>query len=265
MADSNSVSIITVSYNAAGTIRKTIESVLHQTYACIEYIIIDGNSTDKTYQIICEYDKKFEERNMPYIHISEPDKGIYDAMNKGLGYCSGEWVYYLNANDRLFQDITLEQVFSQKYGDRVSCIYGNTWNVKENRLYFKRAYDIETIYYKVPFVHQALFVRRRVMERYKFNTAYKVSADYDLFVRMYVNGERYRQIDCDVAFFDLSGISQNSAEEARDERKEIRVRNGLHKRYRVRRFFQNNIVYALKKNKFVYRIYMFMMNLRRLP
>ncbi len=263
MTDSDQVSIITVSYNAADTIRKTIESVLHQTYDRIEYIIIDGSSTDETYQIICEYDKKFADRNITYIHISEPDRGIYDAMNKGVGYCSGEWIYYLNANDRLFQNSTLEQVFSKKYGEQVSCIYGNTWNVKEKKLYFKRAYDIETIYYRVPFVHQAAFVRRGVMERYRFDMGYKVSADYDLFTRMYVNGEKYKKIDCDIALFDLSGISQNSTTEARNEREEIQIKNGLYGRYRVRRFFQNNIIYALKKSRSIYNVYIFCMNLRR--
>ncbi len=264
MTSGNQVSVITVSYNEAGAIRKTIESVLNQTYGCIEYIVIDGNSTDETYQIVCEYDKKFREKNIPYIHISEPDNGIYDAMNKGLNYCSGEWVYYLNANDRLFQNSTLEQVFSRQYDDKVSCIYGNTWNVKGEKIYFKRAYGIETIYYRAPFIHQALFVQRKVMEQYKFDVGYKISADYDLFVRMYVNGEKYKQIDCDISFFDLSGISQNNMEEARNERKEIQMKNGLYKQYRFRRVFQSNIVYALKKSKFIYGIYMVLMNLRRL-
>lgn len=262
MTDSNRVSVITVSYNEADTIRKTIESVLYQTYAYIEYIIIDGNSTDETYQIICEYDKKFRERNIPYIHMSEPDNGIYDAMNKGLNYCSGEWVYYLNANDRLFQDSTLEQVFSQKYIDEVSCIYGNTWNVKGKRLYFKRAYGIETIYYKVPFIHQALFVRRRVIDKYKFDVSYKISADYDLFVKMYVNGEQYMQIDCDIAFFDLSGVSQ-IVENSQKELIGIRKKYGLNRKFRLKYFLWNYIVPSIKKSKGLYGAYMYYMSLPR--
>ena len=251
------ITIITVCMNSVNTIEKTIRSVIEQEYSDLEYIVIDGGSTDGTLEVLRQYESYIDK------WISEPDNGIYDAMNKGVGYCSGEWIYYLNANDRLFQNSTLEQVFSKKYGEQVSCIYGNTWNVKEKKLYFKRAYDIETIYYRVPFVHQAAFVRRGVMERYRFDMGYKVSADYDLFTRMYVNGEKYKKIDCDIALFDLSGISQNSTTEARNEREEIQIKNGLYGRYRVRRFFQNNIIYALKKSRSIYNVYIFCMNLRR--
>lgn len=265
MISDNKVSIITVSYNEADTIRKTIESVLCQTFSKIEYVIVDGNSTDLTYQIVCQYDKAFQSRNISYFHISEPDQGIYDAMNKALRYCTGEWIYYLNANDSLYRDTTLEEIFSEDYGDEISCIYGNTWNIKDGKQYFKRAYKIKTISYRVPFIHQALFVRREIMNFYRFDVRYKISADYDLFARMYVNGEKYWQVDCDVAFFDLTGTSQTDIRIAYREQKEIQIKNGLYKNYRFRRFLRYNIIVALKKNPIVYKTYFCIMQLIKRP
>lgn len=265
MPGKDKISVITVAYNAEITIRKTIESVLYQTYPYVEYVVVDGNSTDATYRVICEYDKQFKQRGILYIHISEPDNGIYDAMNKALDYCTGEWINYLNADDRFFQNNTLETVFSQEYDDKISCIYGNTCNVKGKRHYIKGAGDIKTIYYKMPFIHQSTFVRNKVISKYKFDTDYKICADYDLFLRMYLNGEKYRRINCDIAFFDMSGVSQTEAEKTIKEWKRVQIKNGLGKRYLVRRFFRNNILYALKKSKFVYCIYISYMNLKRLP
>lgn len=262
MPDKDKISVITVSYNAENTIRKTIESVLYQTYPQVEYIIIDGESTDATYRIICEYDEQFKQRGIPYIHISEPDNGIYDAMNKALNYCSGEWVNYLNADDRFFQDSMLETVFSQRYGDDISCIYGNTWYVRGKKQYKKYARDINVICYKMPFIHQSTFIRKKVMCKYKFNTDYKICADYDLFLRMYLNGEKYKRIDCDIAFFDVTGVSNTESEKTIREWKRVQIRNGLNKRYLVRRFFQNNIVYALKKSKLIFSVYILYMNIK---
>lgn len=263
MAGEDKISVITVSYNAENTIRKTIESVLDQTYSYVEYIIIDGASTDATYQIICEYDEKFEKRGIPYIHISEPDNGIYDAMNKALNYCTGEWINYMNANDRFFQNGTLEEVLSKEYGNDISCIYGNAWFVKENWMYFRRSSNIDAIYYRNPFCHQSAFVRNKAIHKYKFDTNYEIVADYDLFLRMYLNKEKFRRIDCDIVLFDMSGVSHTEWEKTIKEWKQIQKKNGLDKRYRVRRFIRNNIILPLKKNKMAFNIYFFYMGLRR--
>lgn len=97
------ISIITVSYNAAKTIEQTIQSVVNQTYDNIEYIIIDGGSTDGTVDIIKKYEDKIA------YWVSEPDKGIYDAMNKGILKASGEYIYFLGADDWLYNESVMER------------------------------------------------------------------------------------------------------------------------------------------------------------
>jgi len=98
------VSIITVSYNSALTIRDTIESVLNQTYSNIEYILIDGNSNDNTVGIIKSYEEKFKEKEISYKWISEPDTGIYNAWNKGLKFTTGEWIAFIGSDDCYMPD-----------------------------------------------------------------------------------------------------------------------------------------------------------------
>ena len=105
------VSIITVSYNAEKMISETILSVLSQTYCDYEYIFIDGNSSDKTVEVIGKYKQCFEGKNVDYLLISEPDKGIYDAMNKGTALAKGEWILMLNAGDMLAHERVLEDFF----------------------------------------------------------------------------------------------------------------------------------------------------------
>lgn len=99
------ITIITVCRNAEAAIEKTIQSVIKQNYPQIEYIIIDGRSTDRTLEIIGSYEDKY-----PIKVISEPDHGIYDAMNKGLSYATGDYIQFLNAGDTLLEETTIEQV-----------------------------------------------------------------------------------------------------------------------------------------------------------
>lgn len=112
------VSVITVAYNEETTIEKTILSVVTQNYSPIEYIIIDGGSTDGTVDIIRKY-----ESHITY-WISEKDEGIYDAMNKGLKYASGEWSIFMNSGDWFYDETVIEKVFSDKYSSAVGVIYG---------------------------------------------------------------------------------------------------------------------------------------------
>lgn len=107
------ISVVTVSYNAVLTIEQTILSVINQTYPHIEYIIIDGGSTDGTVDIIKKY------ANRIAYWVSEPDKGIYDAMNKGIRTAKGEWINFMNAGDLFYSKDTLEKVFSKSINDNI--------------------------------------------------------------------------------------------------------------------------------------------------
>ena len=114
------VSIVTVCYNAVGVIEKTVTSVLNQTYKKIEYIVVDGASSDGTIEILNNY------RSHISTLVSEPDKGIYDAMNKAIDMVSGEWILFLNAGDSFVDNNVLSHVFQREGLEKYSVIYGDT-------------------------------------------------------------------------------------------------------------------------------------------
>lgn len=177
------VSIITATYNSASTIRDTLESVAQQTYSNIEHIIIDGLSKDNTLDIVKEY---------PHVAkvVSEPDKGIYDAMNKGIQYCTGGIIAILNSDDFYASNAVIEDVVDEmkKYG--VEALYGDLEYVNRNDL-TKVVRKWRSNYYKkknwlngwMP-PHPTFFVKKEVYERYgKFDLSLKSAADYELMLR----------------------------------------------------------------------------------
>lgn len=204
----NTVSIITPCLNSESTIRKTIESVLRQSYHNIEYIIIDGNSTDKTVNIIEEYAPLFEKRLQ---YISEKDDGIYDAMNKGIRMAKGDVIGIINSDD-WYEDDAVEQVmkcFNDKLAD---VVYGRIYQVDEEGKrtnYVHR--ELETIWYQMAIPHPSTFVRKVVYQGLgMFNTKFSISADYELMLRLYSSGVRFEYINKYLANFRIGGISQQS-------------------------------------------------------
>lgn len=178
------ISIITVSYNAAATIETAIKSVISQKNADIEYLIIDGASEDQTLEII-----EFYKQDISAV-ISEPDKGLYHAMNKGIEKASGDYIYFLNADDYLVNDSVISSVkdflVHRPYFD---VVYGNLqvrYPHREPSLHRppspEKILD-ELICGALP--HQATFARRSILQEMGgFNENYKVSADYDWFLRL---------------------------------------------------------------------------------
>lgn len=131
------ISVVTVCYNAADTIEKTMLSVLNQTYHDIEYIIIDGGSTDGTVEII----RKYADRIAYW--VSEPDKGIYDAMNKGIKVATGEWINFMNAGDEFVDANVLDKLFFAKTVANVDVIYGNTLMKYTEGISFTKVKEID--------------------------------------------------------------------------------------------------------------------------
>jgi len=181
------ISIITVSFNSAATIRDTINSVLAQTYTNIEYIIVDGLSKDNTVNILKEYEPQFNGRMR---WISEKDFGLYDAMNKGFKLATGEVIGIINSDD-LFSDIkAVEKVINCfKTNNPVDCVFADLYYVAQN--------DISRIvrYWKTgskkPFArgwhpaHPTFYVKKGVYERYGlFDLDYKLAADFELMLRL---------------------------------------------------------------------------------
>ena len=178
------VSIITVVYNNNKTIKDAIESVLNQTYNNIEYIIIDGASTDGTVEIVKSYGDKITK------FVSEPDKGLYDAMNKGIALATGDVIGILNSDDFYIDEFVIEKVvkiFEEKEVDSLfaDLVYVKPDNVKKTvRHYDSSQFHPEKFAYGWMPAHPTFFVKRSVYEKYGlFKTDYKIAADYELLVR----------------------------------------------------------------------------------
>ncbi len=183
------VSIITVCYNSEKTIRKTIESVLSQTYSSIDYVIVDGNSSDSTMKIIEEYVDRFRIRyNREMQIISEPDKGIYDAMNKGISLASGEIIGILNSDD-YYEVSAVENIVSHMSSSPMQVCYGGI-KIYENNKLEKIIWLSHEFLDRRMIAHPACFVTKNIYEKYgMFNTKYSSSADYELMLRIHKQEE----------------------------------------------------------------------------
>lgn len=202
------ISIVTVCFNSAKTIRCTIESVLNQTYTNIEYLIIDGKSTDNTLDIIKEYEVKFAEKGIVYRYISEPDGGIYDAINKGIKMATGEWVGIINSDDWYELDIccTINNIVDSN--DEIIGGLVRFWNGEE--LYTIRQNSFNLIFDET-LMHPGVFVKKNIYDLIGvFDTKYKIAADYDFFIRSKLFKCRYKLIDNVAANFSMGGISSSN-------------------------------------------------------
>lgn len=179
------ISIITVCYNSSGTIAHTIESVLAQDFPGIEYLIIDGASSDNTVAIAESYRSRFAEKGISYIVCSEPDKGIYDAMNKGVLLASGDVVGILNSDDRYATSDVLSAVAACFEKNNSDSIYGNLLYVKNGKPYRYWKSGKRKSFCKgwMP-PHPAFFVKKSVYEKYGvFRLDCGINADYEIMLR----------------------------------------------------------------------------------
>ena len=215
------ISVVTVCYNAVATIEKTMLSVLNQTYPDVEYIIIDGGSTDGTVDII----KKYADRLSYW--VSEPDKGIYDAMNKGVSIASGDWVNFMNAGDIFYCNETISTLFVESINENIACIFGNTiFRHTEKEILVE--YKSSSMHNVMPSCHQSIFCRRQVLLDFPFNLKYKIAADYDFFNRIKKAGWKYKFVNCIVAVYDATdGISSKSILKTRKEIYKIKYPAGF--------------------------------------
>ena len=194
------ISVITVVYNGAKCLEETILSVINQTYPNVEYIIIDGGSTDTTLDII----KKYED----YIDywVSEKDKGIYDAMNKGIDLANGKWINFMNAGDRFSNYstiintcININMNFDVIYSD-VEIDFGKFTVVKKPLI-------LEKMDLGMTFHHQSCFVKTHLMKQYKFDTTYKLAADYNFFYTLYQSGNVFYYFNKPISKVIPDGVS----------------------------------------------------------
>ena len=230
------VSVITVSYNSASTIKNTLQSVALQTYPLIEHIIIDNNSTDDTLSIAKQF---------PHLQkiISEPDKGIYDAMNKGIKIASGEIISILNSDDVFENDNVVEDVINIFNSSDASIVYGNLSyvskinNQKIIRSWKSSAYKPNAFLYGWHPPHPTLFIKKKVYNQYgMFDTTLPISADFELMLRFI---EKYK-----VKTIHLNKLL-------------VRMQIGGASNTSIKNIFTGNvnIKKAFKKNNISYKIY----------
>lgn len=199
------ISIITVVYNGEAVVEDTIKSVLEQDYPNIEYWIIDGASKDKTLGIINKYASHIK-------LISEPDKGVYDAMNKGIDSATGEWILFMNAGDYFYSTTSVSDIFSKnEIQDNISVVYGDAEFRLKNIAYISEASDEVTTDRYMPFSHQAAFTRTGVTKQTKFDLEYKIAADTAFFLRLVTKGHRMMHIPVVVCSYNaLEGLSADN-------------------------------------------------------
>jgi len=222
------VYVITVCRNAASLIEETIQSVLSQTYQNLKYIIIDGASTDGTVDIIKRYEDKLA------LWISEPDKGIYDAMNKGLAKArelgADGWVNFMNAGDTFADENVIEDIFSKDDVKGINIIGGNTINVfPDGRTEIHHAEPSSVIPQRLPFSHQAMFAKLIMEDPWEFNTKYKYSADYNLLYKTYwrFGAESIKTLDRAIARYrQEDSVSMVNADKVKGEYLSIQAAHG---------------------------------------
>ena len=203
------ITIVTVVYNNVNEIESTIQSVINQEYKNIEYIIIDGGSKDGTVEVIKKYD------HLISYWVSEPDRGIYDAMNKGINKASGDWILFLNSGDVLIDYKIVENVFSKaqiSYND-YDVLYGSAYLVNREEEYFEISPRTQGTNLPIAYRHGASFVRRDIHKRFIFKTELQndigFALDYLCIYEMFKSGCVFYDLQCPILVFKEDGVSNN--------------------------------------------------------
>lgn len=209
------LSIITISYNAENCIEKTIISVLNQSKPIYEYVFVDGGSNDNTNNIIESYRDRFQKKNVKIVHISEKDKGISDAFNKGIELATGDLIGIINADDELCENTS--ELLQVHVNNNPGCdvVYGNCIWLDElnNFSYIKKPrHNLERLYYDLVLIHPATFVTKEAYKKFGcFNINYKLCMDKELLCRMYVEGAKFSYLDKELALMRAGGVSDTNA------------------------------------------------------
>jgi glycosyltransferase len=211
------ISVITVCLNAQDTIRETLYSVASQTYKDIEHIVVDGNSKDKTLEII----HSFSRDNLKI--ISESDSGIYEAMNKGIQAATGDYLFFLNANDKFLHDKVIEIFATKALNLNKDMVYGTflQLNNKTGEYGIKKQTNLNKFdLWKASPFQPTLFYKKNLFDKFGlFSTDYKIVSDYEWMLRVLLNEKLHlHYLDTLITLFDISGISNSDTDLPKKER-----------------------------------------------
>lgn len=202
-------SVITICLNMEEEIRNTITSVLDQTFTDFEYLVKDGGSKDSTIAIAESLAPAFSEKNVPYRIISSADSGIYDAMNQAVCEARGDWVVFMNAGDRFANESVLAQIVASGCLEKADIVYGDSILRNQNKYLYRKAADLDSIRYALPFSHQSVFTRRDLLGRTPYAPQYRVCSDYQFYLQAYQEGRAFVHFPAAVARYDINGLSSN--------------------------------------------------------
>lgn len=195
MSQDIKITVITVTFNAREALERTIQSVIRQDYSALEYIIIDGGSQDGSLELIKQYSPQLAH------WTSEPDRGIYDAMNKGIACAQGEYCIFMNAGDTFTDEHVVSRVFSELH-PAADVIYGDI--LKNGRLKISLS---PRNCHKMFYCHQSAFTSTACLLAFPFDTAHRYSADFKQAKQLILAGKRFRHLPVAVAHFDTHGVS----------------------------------------------------------
>lgn len=202
------LTIITVVRNGEQIIEETIESVLQQEYNNIEYIIIDGGSTDNTLEKIKKYENSID------LWISEPDKGIYDAMNKGISLATGQFVNFMNAGDKFYDSSVCSIVADSILLSDSDVVYGDfvASDKKFNSEIYVKTRPLEKIWTGMVFCHQSVFIKNKILSDISFNLNYKIVADFKQILTIYNEAYKFKNLGIPVSRIAIDGVSYSNME-----------------------------------------------------
>jgi len=217
------ISVITVSYNSAETIGETLESLMAQTSDDFESIVVDGHSTDGTVEVVNRYDQTVD------TFISEPDRGIYDAMNKGIVLARGKYLAFLNSDDAYFPDtVALVKEFAES--THAAIVYGNIRkerSLKGETLFRVERPDLRRMTETMGIFHPATFVKKELFDQFGlYDLRFRQASDYHWLLRAYLAGVQFGYLDAPLARFRIGGVSSFSCEsyrEAADIQRELQT------------------------------------------
>ncbi len=198
------ISIVTINYNNSEGLQNTLISIEEQSYNNYELIIIDGNSTDNSIEVINCYNSIISKR------IIENDTGIYNAMNKGLSLCKGEWLIFLNSGDVFYNKYVLNDFIGllSQLSIKGDVFFGST-AVGNNIKSVKSKLSINDFILGLPFCHQSVFISKVIYENSKFNESLKIFGDLIYFRNLFLSGNVFVNLNQTISVYDLDGISSN--------------------------------------------------------
>ena len=196
------ISIITVCFNDLSALKQTSKSITNQKYSNIEWLVIDGGSSDGT----CNF---LSNNEAVAVFISEEDNGIYDAMNKGTSLATGDYLIYLNAGDVFYEDDSLDILINTISGADVALL-GAFFKIGESISRYRSPRSLPSVWHSVPANHQATVFKREVIGTLPYNDGYKICGDYELIAKLYKKNVTSKVIDHPLVIFSLGGISTTS-------------------------------------------------------